>query len=160
MDTSPPVNIRHHIRYNPLTGEFWRRLPSGKAIAGARADIAAPDGYRRIKFAGKDYSAHRLAWFFAKGEWPALAIDHRNLDKSDNRLANLRLATISQNGGNTRARRNGLKGITVHSCGKFQASVKKDGKSHYLGLFQTPEEAHAAYQRAAVELHGEFARTA
>lgn len=46
------------------------------------------------------------------------------------------------------------------SAGKWGANVNKDGRRHYLGLFTTPEKAHAAYRIAAYELHGEFARTA
>lgn len=161
MDTSPPPHIREDISYDPLTGLFWRLKAAGNAHVGDRADAPTPRGYRRVRFAGKEYSAHRLAWFFIKGEWPPLLVDHRNLDKGDNRFSNLRLATYSQNTINAMSKGSLPRGVTLHrGVGKFQAQIKADGKNHYLGLFETPEQAHAAYVSASQELHGEFARAA
>lgn len=81
--------------------------------------------------------------------------DHINGDGLDNRRANLRPATPAQNAANRRAVRSGLKGVTFHKkSGRWQAAIAK----RYLGLFATEAEAGAAYDRAAVERWGEFAR--
>lgn len=93
-----------------------------------------------------------------------LDTDHENGDGLDNRRANLRPATKSQNQANVGRRRHntsGYKGVVWHArAGKWAAYVRHNDRPNYLGLFVTPEEAHAAYCEAAKRLHGEFARGA
>jgi hypothetical protein len=57
-----------------------------------------------------------------------------------------------------RDNKSGFKGVSLHRpTGKWIAFIMARGKHKYLGLFQTPEAAHARYCEAADELHGEFA---
>lgn len=92
-------------------------------------------------------------------------VDHINGDKIDNRRQNLRSCTRAQNQMNQRPkgglRKNklGLKGV-CRNHGRYMANITANKVQHYLGTFDTPEEAHAAYCEAAKRLHGEFARTA
>ena len=95
------------------------------------------------------------------GEWCSAVIDHRDGDPSNNRWDNLRRATVSQNNANRRLHRNnkcGFKGVVQNPWGRFIASIYKNGRRIHLGMFATPEAAHAAYVAAARELFGEFAR--
>ena len=89
-------------------------------------------------------------------------VDHRNHNKLDNRRENIRIATPAQNLANSKARgTSGFKGVSVTSDVKgkpYQAKIKSNGKTQYLGHFSTPEEAHEAYCVAATKAHGEFAR--
>jgi hypothetical protein len=89
-------------------------------------------------------------------------IDHRNLNKLDNRRDNLRIATRSQNKCNTPSRRDnklGVKGVSFKIANnKFVAQIVVNGKKKHLGLFETVEEAKAAFDKAAIDGHGEFAR--
>lgn len=89
-------------------------------------------------------------------------VDHINGDPLDNRRVNLRLATSAQNTANRSRHKNnktGLKGVCFFRRDKkYVAHICVDGKRIHLGVFLTPEEAHAAYCEAAKELHGEFAR--
>lgn len=91
-------------------------------------------------------------------------VDHEDGDGLNCRRSNLRLATQAQNTLNTKLRadnRAGFKGVSKHTqCNKFKASIAVGGKRRHLGLFDTAEQAHAAYCAASVELHGEFRRTA
>lgn len=102
---------------------------------------------------------HRMVMNCGLGE----EVDHRNRNGLDNTRANLRLATHSQNMGNQQRRKDnksGFKGVSYNRArGKWQAHIMIHKKSIYLGLFTTPEEAHAAYCAAAKEHFGEFART-
>ncbi len=88
-------------------------------------------------------------------------IDHRNHNTLDNRRKNLRIATAAQNCANRRGNsRNtsGYRGVSFHSTRKkFVAAITFENKSHWIGEFNTAEEAHAAYQKRAKILFGEFA---
>ena len=84
-------------------------------------------------------------------------IDHANRDKLDNRRANLRPCTKAQNQANLPGRnRWGYKGVQI-TGNQFAALIRDGDKRRYLGRYATPEEAARAYDRAAREVHGEFA---
>ena len=120
-------------------------------------------GYWVITLDSCLFLAHRLAWLYVHGAMPPGHIDHIDGDPTNNRIANLRLATRSENCSNSRPRPSisGLKGAHWRAQRKtWVCKIQKDGKRFYFGDFATAEEAHAAYVKAAAELHGEFARTA
>lgn len=157
--------LKSILDYDPETGAFtWKHRPNGPRhwntkYAGTRAGSLEPvSGYERISINDRIFKAHRLAWVWMTGDSPDEEIDHINGDRLDNRWANLRLATHGQNQANCKTwNKFGLKGVT--KCGnRFLAKITKNHEYHYLGLFATPEEAHAAYMKAAREMHGEFAR--
>lgn len=93
-----------------------------------------------------------------------LVTDHKNGNGLDNRRSNLRAATNSQNQFNSKQHADSsspYKGVYwVADISKWGAKIGFNWKTKSLGFFETPEEAHAAYSAAAVELHGEFARVA
>jgi hypothetical protein len=85
-------------------------------------------------------------------------MDHKNRKRADNRWCNLRLASHEENMRNKGVSGDnqlGIKGVYFHRS-RFAARIWKDGRSIHLGLFDTAEEASAAYIAAARELHGEF----
>jgi len=101
-------------------------------------------------------------WRENYGELPpnGLVIDHKDRNRNNNDITNLRLATHQQNSYNQwKYNPNGLKGI--YNCGRktkpWQAQIRIDGKKVNLGRFKTKEEAHEAYRKAAKEHFGEFA---
>jgi hypothetical protein len=158
----PPETLRDFISYDKNTGKFhWTRPARYGARPGDVAGSMRKDGYWRIGFRGRQYLASRLAWWLVMGDWPSRYIDHANGIPLDNRFSNLRPATQSQNMANRRGSRPaGMKGVIPRPSGRFCSVVTCNGKPHYLGTFDTAEEAHAAYAAKAAILHGNFARTA
>ena len=153
------------LSYEPIVGIFrWREKTGPCSHVGAIAGSPQRGGHIQIGIDGEKYKAHRLAWFYVYGVWPPEDIDHINCIRGDNRLCNLRLASRAQNLRNCGVRRNntsGFKGVTFHRpTKKWRARILHNGVRHNLGLFDTPELAHAAYCAASERLHGEFARAA
>lgn len=152
------------LHYNPETGVFtWRQQQGSRAVAGSVAGSASKNGRIEIGVDGTNHLAHRLAWLYMTGEWPADEIDHEDLDPSNNRWGNLRSATHLENSYNKRVRtqsKTGIKGVHFFKrTGKWTARIKSDGgSSRHLGYFDTAEEAAASYAEAAAELHGVFGR--
>jgi HNH endonuclease/AP2 domain len=151
--------LRLLFTYDPATGLFSRAIKtSAQSYVGEIAGYTRPDGYVTIEIRGRKYGAHRLAWIYTYGAIPeGIEIDHKNLNHSDNRLENLRLATESQNKINSpRPLVNGYRGIYWHRNG-WVARIKKDGKHFHLGKFDDPADGARAYDAKAREIHGEFA---
>lgn len=85
--------------------------------------------------------------------------DHINHDTLDNRRRNLRIATPEESQHNKRRYVNntsGYKGVALDR-GRWRAYINVQGKRESLGGFGSVEEAAAAYNEAALRLHGEFA---
>jgi hypothetical protein len=154
-----PERLRQLLYYNSATGEFFRKTGNyHRAKTGDKAGWINSHGYLQINVDGKRYQAHRLAWFWIRNSWPSKDLDHINRDRSDNRIANLRESTRGENNANSKMQKNNhskFKGAYQNGSG-WMAQVKHNGKRHYLGTFQTPEAAHAAYCAKRRELFGEF----
>jgi len=156
--------VRELLDYDPDTGIFrWKVNVGDKMRAGSRAGTGHTRGYWRITINYKRYYAHRIAWLYVHGVMPTLHIDHIDGDTSNNRIANLRQATRSQNLGNARLHKDstsGFKGVSWHiGLGKWIANIQRDNRSEFLGSYDSAEEAHSAYTEAADRLFQEFART-
>lgn len=162
----PSVDIvRQLLSYDPATGVFtWRERRGGSAIAGSIAGGLDTKRYLAISVNGKRYRAHRLAWLYMTGEWPAEQIDHRDGDRANNQWTNLRAATNSQNAHNCGKRAHnssGVKGVHWHTqSGCWRAEIRHGGAKRHLGSFSDINAAQAAYALAAADLHGDFARAA
>ena len=155
------------LRYNPETGECWRRLKAGswKLIKpGTEAGVDT-----RFDICGRPYRLPRIiAEVFLNGGKPLTRQQEvGHLKRADgshaqDRLGNLRIVSRSQNLTNQSIRStntSGYRGVSWQkTAGKWKAQVVSNGKISYLGLFTTPEDAALAYDKAANELHGEFAR--
>lgn len=152
--------LKDLLHYNPETGIFtWLQSTNRKIKLGDIAGCKNHKGYIRIRFDGKYYQAHRLAFLYMTGEWPEEFIDHKNGITSDNRWKNLRDATRQQNAYNRSHEfdnKLGVKGVHMHQ-GKYLAQICIDGQPKYLGLYKTLEEASEAYQSVAENIQGEFA---
>ncbi len=150
--------LRDLLNYDPTTGVFtWRAARCGVKI-GERAGTVDRLGYRQIALSGKKHFAHRLAWLYVHGMWPPKYIDHINHDTDDNRIANLRDASQSQNLCNARlskANTSGVKGVSYDAANnRWRAYVCVGRSQQSLGRFDTLEAAQTARRNAAERMHG------
>jgi len=160
--------------YDPETGKlFWKNRPEqtfrdpkrakawNSAYASKEAGSLDKDGYRQVVINYKSYKVHRIVWKLQHQEDCYCGLDHKDGDKSNNRLDNLRKSTQSENNYNVGKQKNnttGLKGVTfIKTRNKYAAQIRVDKKHINLGRFDTAEQAHEAYKTAAVKHHREFA---
>ena len=98
-----------------------------------------PDGYVTVRVFDRRVMVHCLIYKMATGEEPE-HIDHRDQDKSNNRISNLRAATHAQNQANREGWSDGYKG--VYPSGKnYRAMISIDGKPTHIGTYDTEELA-------------------
>lgn len=149
--------LRELLTYDPDTGVFKRLVSvSSRARAGAIAGCLDVHGYVLIGIDGNLYKSHRLAWLYMFGEWPKAYLDHRDRNKGNNRIENLREATPLENSQNIVKKNNphGFMGVSFNKRqGKWWAQIQVNGEKHYLGCFHSPEEASNAYISAKERLH-------
>lgn len=157
--------LKERLDYNSETGVFiWKPIPTNKAwtvkyagkIAGSKTNM----GYGQISFTinKKQYhiKLHTVAWALYYNEFPSMNIDHINGIKLDNRICNLRLATVAENSQNIfKAKSTNKLGLLgAHKIGKrFFSTIMLNGISTHLGYFNTALEAHNAYIVAKRDMH-------
>lgn len=140
----------------------WHALFSPNYSGGGRymAKRNAPDENGK----GRTEYLHRVTLSRVLGRelTPRERVDHINGDTLDNRRSNLRLASHAENQrnrGKCADNSSGYKGVSWQEhAQRWKAKITVDGKQRHLGYFDSAEDAARAYDRAARELHGEFAR--
>lgn len=161
-----PVTGELHWRARPISHFHATRLRTAEsyqrawnaAFAGKPFGHKKSDGYLAGAINDRNYPAHRIIFKWMTDREP-IQIDHRDRNKEDNRWQNLRGATVAQNKANSGASaRNqcGWKGVNARR-GRFCARIFINGKYRHLGVFDTAEEANAAYFKMAQATWGEFA---
>lgn len=169
--------VRALLNYDRSTGLFfWKSRPRSmfkddksfgmwnSRYAGKEAGAELTGGYKRIRIEGSSYLAHRLAWLYTFGQFPRDCLDHIDGDPRNNKIANLRQCSRQQNNMNMKkpiTNTSGYKGVSwIAKERKWCAQIGVAKRTIFLGYFDDPAIAHAAYCKAAVSFHGEFARTA
>ena len=160
----PSIEHLHRIFYYvPETGTLhWKVKPRyGIEVGDEVGCVSKESGYRLVGISFSILRSHRVVWAMYFCRWPKGHLDHINRQRTDNRIVNLREATNTENCRNSRMKANntsGFKGVDwLKKHKKWRATIRVDRKQYHLGLFDTPEEAHAAYCTAADAWHGEFA---
>lgn len=174
----PPWKVRELLDYDPLTGVLtWRKRPIrpgpdvsrdkgwNNRFAGKPAGCLTPYGYILVGITPtygteEKVLGHRLAWAHYYGEWPVGHVDHRNRIRDDNRIENLRLASIAQNLANSGRRKDntsGAKGVSFHaSYGKWRARLNVNGREIFCEYFDSKVAAIEARRKIARKVLGEF----
>jgi hypothetical protein len=153
--------LKEYLNYNPDTGIFvWKKCYNKKLNKiGTIAGGINNKGYHRIQINNKSYSSHRLAYIYINGEIPnKLCIDHINGIKTDNRICNLRLATVKQNAFNVKKRINNKSGHKGVCWNKKEKKWYAYASRKHIGCFDIKDDAINAYKIAIEKLHGEFAK--
>ena len=150
--------LKQLLEYSERSGLFVRKeTTSSNAITGAVAGTTDALGYVTIRVDGVSHKAHRLAWLYVYGAFPEKHLDHINGNPSDNKISNLRECTAAENQQNQKRRsdcKSGYTGVSFHKAsGKWQASIRVNGRTIHLGIFDDPQEAHAEYVAAKTRLH-------
>lgn len=163
-----PIKIDGDVAFVPLTKGLQATIDADCAhlVSGwdwsAQSDRSGPYAKRSIYEDGKCkvLMMHRVILPVSQG----MQVDHINGDRLDNRRANLREATHSENARNRGIGKNNKSGIKgVRWCPvlcKWMSWITVDGKRTYLGSFHDLEGAAKAYANASREMHGEFGRAA
>lgn len=158
--------VRDNFIYDPATGEVWWSKPRG-----VNRDLSKPcggvsaRGYLHVgtTIEGKHINLrlHQVAWFLFYCVWPERMIDHKDNDKTNNALDNLRLASDRQNSHNSKGHKDSMSGYKGVSWDKrinrWVARLHTNGKSKHIGSFIDALDAAEAYNKVAKEVFGEFA---
>ena len=153
-----PEAVKEYLRLTD-TGQLVWMASHGNARKGDIAGCINGNGYRQLRFEGKIYLAHRVAYFLEHGHCPS-CLDHIDGNRLNNRPSNLREADGYQNGRNKGLAKNntsGVKGVAGYK-GRWKASIKVKGETFFLGYHDTKEEAIAARKQAELETGCEFWR--
>ena len=176
-----PELLRKLLRYEPETGKlFWEKRNVGMFYAltekiavrncatwnakfyGKEALCAITDkGYMRGRLLGVLFMAHRVVWAINELEWPMDEIDHKDGNRSNNVILNLRPANRAQNCANVKSLSGSSSiylGVYKSSSGtRWCASIRSGSIRKHLGSYNTEKEAAIAYDAAAKIYHGDFA---
>lgn len=159
MTIAQQTQLKELFDCNPATGWLINRYSRGRAAAGARAGSPTGHGYRRVIIDGYKHYEHHLIWLYVHGVYPE-EIDHKDGNRSNNAIDNLRLATRTQNCFNAKRETgsSGLKGAYLDKrTMKWYSHIQIGGMVEHLGMFGTALEAHQAFMAAVDRHHGEFA---
>lgn len=139
---------------------IWKIKPAARTSVGATAGTPNHDGYVRVGFKRKMVFAHRIVWLLTHGDWPQGEIDHINGQRDDNRPENLRVVNRKENMQNQRSAhkqsRSGALGVrktSNTSQDRWYASIRADGRTHYLGVAESIDAAKKLYITAKRQLH-------
>jgi hypothetical protein len=130
----------------------------GKKTAGERAGcLHKASGFFRVAFQGLNVYEHHLVWALCKGYWSPFPLRHRDDNPTNNRIENLVEDTNAGIGYNelqtpSDSYPESMSGVVAVKSGRFRAQIFRE-KLRYLGTYDTPAEAHAAYVRAKQVLH-------
>ena len=140
---------------------LWKTTGKGIAKNRIAGSLDKSKGYFSVMIDGKNYYVHRVIFLIHYGYLPKY-IDHKDTNRSNNKVDNLREATSTQNKGNAYKKRNntsGFKGVSWSKpSNKWQAAITQNSRPVHLGVFSDKISAAKAYNEAALKYFGEFAR--
>ncbi|RLA83951.1 MAG: hypothetical protein DRG78_02775 [Epsilonproteobacteria bacterium] len=139
--------LKEKYTYDKTTGIFTRNISGHGFKKGQVAGTIMNKGYVSININRKPTLAHRLAWLYEYGVYPDGQIDHKDKDRKNNKIDNLRVVSNKTNNRNKKKlKRNisGINGVSKIPNGSFVASITVNGENIYLGIFKNIKLAEKA----------------
>lgn len=127
----------------------WKDKPVGSVVG-----RLSEKGYVICNIHGKKYKVHRLIWLAEYGEFPRQQLDHKDGNKENNHISNLREVTDQQNQQN----RKNAKGYYKTQYG-FRVDLYNNNRCMYIGTFKTEAEAREAYVQAKIKYYDGYIHT-
>lgn len=160
----PPLELLRELFFYPSPeGKLYWLKPRTNRLEPFDEAGTLDRHYLMVKVAYKKYAVQRIVWAMRNGrDIPeGYELDHKDRNKLNNRIDNLRLATPSQNQSNRAKGKNntsGFKGVSWHKNEQmYYVQIRHKNKQYHLGAYRTAIEGAVAYNEAAKRLHGEFA---
>lgn len=148
-----------HELFEYKDGELYAKVINTKRKKGTVGWVN-PSGYKVTGIKSKIYLNHRLIFMMHYGYMPKI-IDHKDGNKLNNCIDNLREATSSQNQHNRKLNKNnstGVKGVVWYeNRNSFKVRCSVNGKSHHIGYFKELKNAEQAIKLFRAQHHKEFA---
>jgi hypothetical protein len=145
------------MEYDPEDGELrWKKTTSYRVKVGDCIGTINPDGYIQLQFFGKIYKAHRVIWFMIHGRWPHPTTEHKDRNRSNNRIGNIIEATQLENSNNTgmhQDNQSGFKGVAYdpkYLAKPWRVQISRKGqvihRSHHENYEEACETARSVYE--------------
>lgn len=152
------ADVKAQFDYDAENGWLIRKKDNhGRSSNRPCGHKPACDGYDRVRVGDTMYKVHRIIWLWCKGSWPKFEIDHKDRNKMNNRIENLRDVERKENilnQGISVSNTTGYKGVSWNKRKrKYIAQISNNGKKMHLGNFNSAEEAFLVYMIAKIEHH-------
>lgn len=134
--------------YDKDKGKLYRKS-TNKEVVGTN-----DRGYLITKIGNKTFKVHRLIWLLENDCLP-IQIDHKDGDKTNNQISNLRDVDDTTNQQN----RKDVKGYYTTDNGRYRVDLYVGGAKKYIGTFQTEQEAKDAYVAAKIRFYPGYIHT-
>lgn len=151
-------DLRHY--FYVLDGVLYNRVKRRRAKPGQEAGNLSTDGYRVVSFRKrKSLKVHRIIWCLHHGRWPlpGMEIDHRDGNRANNLIENLREVPGRGNCQNAALRSDSTSGYPgvnwAAYTNRWRVRIGHKGKTHNIGYYHSKEEAVRAYLEAKLALH-------
>lgn len=132
--------------YNKSTGLLKRRVKVKRTNVGDIVGIKTKSGYLAVSVDNSKFYVHRVIWGLLYGQIPEKKyVDHKNRNRKDNRLSNLRLVSEIDNNRNQKKSIKNTSGATgvffSNRRKKWSAQIGVERKRINLGYFKSKKEA-------------------
>ena len=141
---------------------YWKISRHGIRVGQEAGSINNKDGYRYVMIDGKKYLTHRLIFLIEHGYLPD-CLDHKDGNRLNNRIENLRPCSLRENSRNASKKSNNTSGVVGVYWNKAKKKwhaqcADRTGKQAHLGYFENKHFAGEAVRRFSLEHHQEFTK--